>query len=57
MIVLIFAFRDVSILTVETIAICKALKMVTDRNMDKVLIENDSQIVINSIKGLLKISS
>lgn len=33
----------------------EAFKMTGNRNIDKILIENDSQLIINSIKGLIKV--
>lgn len=48
---------DVSVLVAEAIAICKADRTISDCYMDKILIENDSQIVINSIRGSMKVAS
>lgn len=45
--------EDVSVLVTEAIAI-RALKMASDSNMNKIVIESDSQLVINSIRGLIR---
>lgn len=39
----------------EIIVMREAFKMTGNRNIDKILIENDSQLIINSIKGLIKV--
>lgn len=49
-------FGDVPVLT-EVIVTREALRTATDRNMDKILTESDPQIVINSIKGVMKVPS
>lgn len=46
---------DVQVLVTEAIAIGEALSIVGDRSMDKILIETDSQFMINFIKGLSKV--
>lgn len=42
---------DVPILIAEAVAIQKALRMASYLNMDNLLMESDSYIVINSIAG------
>lgn len=46
--------EDVSILVTEAIAIREALRMASECNMDKIVIESDSQLVINSIRGSIR---
>lgn len=48
---------DIPVLVAEAISIHEPLKLATDHNMGKILIEGDSQIVINFIRGLIKVSS
>lgn len=49
--------EDVPVLVTEAIAIREALRTTCDRNMDKILIESDAKIVINSTRGLITVSS
>lgn len=47
---------NVSVFTAEEVAIRETLKMGRDQNIDKIVIDNESQIVINSI-NLVKVPS
>lgn len=48
---------DIPNLVMEVIAIGEALRITSERNMDKVLIESNSQLVINSIRGSITVPS
>lgn len=48
---------DVPVLDAAAISIREALRAARDRNMDKIFIESNSQIVINSVRGLIKVPS
>lgn len=50
-------FGDVQILVPEAVEIREALRTASDYKMDKISIENDLQIVINTIRGLMKVPS
>lgn len=47
-------FGDVPVLVTEAIAIQEALSIATQHSMDKITIESDSPMVINSTNGLIK---
>lgn len=47
----------VPVLVVKAIVIREALRIASDHHMDKIMIQSDLQLVINWIRGLIKIRS